>query len=111
MLFPNSITVTINHRVVDRNGDWTVTSSYTLAGCAISLASKTRAYETETFEQDTVRGVSLLFVPAGSDVRSNDTVTLPDATVWHVWGLPTDFSSPFTGWKPGMQVPIRYFAG
>lgn len=111
MLFSNPITVTVNHRVIDRNGDYTVTDSYTLPGCAISLASKTRAYEKETFERDTLMGVTILFAPAGSDIRSSDTITLVDGTVWHVWGLPTDFSSPFTGWQPGMQIPLRHFEG
>ncbi len=111
MFFAHSITVTVSHREVDRNGDYTVTGSYRLPGCAISLASKTRAYETETFEQDTVRALTILFAPGGSDIRSSDTITLEDGTVWHVWGLPTNFSSPFTGWQPGMQVPLRHFSG
>lgn len=112
MFFAHSITVTVSHREVDRNGDYTVTSSFRLPGCAISLASKTRgSLETETFEQDTSQARTFLFAPAGSDIRGTDTVTLDDGTVWHVWGLPTDFQSPFTGWSPGMQVGLRYFAG
>lgn len=111
MFFAHSITVTVSHRSVDRNGDWAVTTSFQLPGCAISLASKTRAYETETFEQDTLKALTILFAPAGSDIRSNDTITLDDSTVWHVWGLPTDYKSPFTGWGPGMQVPLRHFSG
>lgn len=112
MFFPNPITVTVNHREIDRNGDWSITSSYQLPGCAISLQSKTRsAYATETFEQDTMRGQTILFAPSGSDIRIDDTIVLPDGTVWHVWGIPTQFSSPFTGWQPGMQVPLRLFTG
>lgn len=111
MFFPNAISVTVSHRTIDRNGDWTVTSSYRLDGCAISLASKTRAYATETFEQDTIMGITMLFAPSGSDIRVDDLVTLDDGTIWHVWGLPTQFQSPFTGWTPGMQVPLRHFSG
>lgn len=111
MFFPNPITVVVNHRIIDRNGDWSTVGSFALTGCAISAASKTRAYETETFERDTLRGITILFAPSGSDIRVDDTVVFPDGTVWHVWGLPTDFSSPFTGWAPGMQVQLRYFAG
>lgn len=111
MFFAHPITVTVNHRIIDRNGDYTITSSYRLAGCAISNASKTRAYETETFERDTVRASTILFAPLGSDISINDTITTDDGKTWHVWGLPTDFNSPFTGWQPGMQVPLRYYSG
>lgn len=111
VFFANPITVTVSHREVNRDGDYTVTDSYRLAGCAISLASKTRAYETSTFEQDTVRALTILFAPSGSDIQGSDTITLDDGTVWHVWGLPTNFQSPFSGWQPGMQIPLRHFSG
>lgn len=111
MFFSHGITVTVNHRAVNSDGDYTVTGSYVLAGCAISNASKTRAYETETVFEDTVRALTILFAPSGSDIRTSDTIALNDGTTWHVWGLPTDFSSPFTGWAPGMQVPLRFYSG
>lgn len=114
MFFPHPISVTINHRTIDRNGDYTVTDSYRLDGCAISFvgrASGGRGNEQESFERDTVRSSTVLFAPSGSDIRINDTVTLDDGTTWHVWGLPTTFSSPFTGWQPGMQAPLRLYEG
>lgn len=103
--------MTVHHRVMNRDGDWKVTGSYRLPGCAISVASKTRAYETDAPERDTVRAVTILFAPSGSDIRVDDTVTLDDESMWHVWGLPTDYASPFTGWAPGMQVQLRHFQG
>lgn len=112
MFFAHPITVTVNHRAIDRNGDYTVTSSYRLSGCAISLMSRTRgASATETFERDTVRASTILFAPLDSDIRIDDTISTDDGKTWHVWGLPTDFNSPFTGWQPGMQVPLRYYTG
>lgn len=111
MDFLHSITVTVHHRVADRNGDATITDSYVLTGCAISLASRTRAYEQEDFSHDSVQARSILFAPNGSDIRSSDVIELDDGTLWHVWGLPTQFKSPFTGYQPGMQVPIRHLAG
>jgi hypothetical protein len=109
--FANPITVTVSHREIDRNGDYQITGSYRLPGCAISLASKTRAYENETYQQDIVKAITILFAPSGSDIRNDDIITLDDGTVWHVWGMPTDFQSPFTGWQPGMQVPLRHYSG
>lgn len=111
MFFSHPITVTVNKRAIDRNGDWSITRSFQLSGCAISQASKTRAYETSTFEQDTVMGITILFAPSGSDIEGTDTIVTDDGTIWHVWGFPTDFQSPFTAWKPGMQVPLRHFSG
>lgn len=111
MFFPHPISVTVNHRAIDRNGDYTITSSYRLNGCAISLTRKAQNSELETFERDSVQALTTLFAPSGSDIRINDTIVLDDGTTWHVWGLPTEFQSPFTGWQPGMQAPLRHFQG
>jgi hypothetical protein len=115
MFFAHPQTVRVNHRVIDRNGDYTITDSYDLPGCAISFTGKagaSRTGETGGSEQDTVRASTVLFTPGKPDIRINDTITLlDDGTTWHVWGLPTAFQSPFTGWAPGMQVPLRYYSG
>jgi hypothetical protein len=112
MHFPYSITVTVSHRAVNRDGDYTVTDSYRLPGCVISLMTKARSStEQQTDERDTVTATTTLFAPVGSDIRDSDTITLDDGTVWHVWGIATSFSSPFTGWQPGMQVMLRLYRG
>lgn len=114
MFFANPITVTVNHRQIDRNGDYTVVSSYKQPNCAISQvgrASAGRTGEAASFERDTVRAQTILFAPADSDIRIDDTITMDDGTTWHVWGLPTTFSSPFTGWRPGLQAPLRLYEG
>jgi hypothetical protein len=38
-------------------------------------------------------------------------VTVPDGTMWSVWGYPVRYDSPFTGWAPGMQVRLRRHTG
>lgn len=114
MFFPHPISVTVNHRAIDRNGDYATTSSYRLDGCAISFSGKagvSRTGEIGGFEHDTVKASTVLFAPSGSDIRIDDIIVLDDNTAWHVWGLPTEFQSPFTGWQPGMQAPLRHFAG
>ncbi len=114
MQFPFAVTVTIHHRAVNETGDYTVTDSYQLAGCAISISvgrTSRRSFEFETSDSDLIRGDCVLYTPPGSDVRSSDTVTLPDATVWSVWGYAADYASPFTGWRPGMQIRLRRFTG
>lgn len=111
MFFNQAITVTVAHRSRNTDGDYTVTDSYELAGCAVSVRSRARAYATENAFEEYTRGDLTLFAPTGSDIRSDDTVTLPNGDLFHVWGYATDFSSPFTGWQPGMQVPLRSTRG
>lgn len=114
MFFAHPMTVTVNHRAIDRNGDYTVISSYQQPNCAISFAGRAgagRTSEQESFERDTMRAATVLFAPADADIHIDDTITTPDGITWHVWGLPTTFSSPFTGWQPGMQVPLRAYMG
>jgi hypothetical protein len=114
MYFPFGMTVTVNHRQIDRNGDYQITDSYQLPGCVISYAGRAgsaRGSEQESFERDTIRASTVLFAPTGADIRVNDTITLDDNTTWHVWGLPTDFRSPFTGWAPGKVAALRLYEG
>jgi len=114
MEFPFPLTVTVHHRVINETGDWSVTSSYELPGCAISISvgrTSRRSFEYESFESDVTRADIVLYAPPASDIRGDDTVTLPDATVWSVWGYAADYASPFTNWRPGMQVRLRRYTG
>lgn len=114
MAFANSLTVTVHHREVNETGDYTITDSYVLPGCAISLSvgrTSRRSFEFETFESDIIRGDIVLYAPPDADIRSSDTVTVPDGTMWSVWGYPVRYDSPFTGWAPGMQVRLRRHTG
>lgn len=114
MQFPFGVTVTVHHRAATVTGDYEVTDSYDLPGCAISISvgrTSRRSFEYESSERDLIRGDCVLYAPPGSDIRSSDTVTLPDTTVWSVWGYPAEYASPFTGWRPGLQVRLRRFTG
>lgn len=114
MTFANALTVTVHHRVINATGDYTVTDSFTLGGCAISISvgrTSRRSFEDETQDADLIRSDVILYAPPGSDIRSSDTVTLPDGTEWGVWGIPSEYASPFTGWRPGLQVRLRRHTG
>lgn len=114
MQFAFPLTVTVHHREVNDVGDYHVVSSYTLGNCAISISvgrTSRRSFEYESFERDLIRGDLVLYAPPDSDIRSSDTVTLPDGTEWNVWGYAADYASPFTGWRPGMQIRLRRFTG
>lgn len=109
MHFPYSFTVTVTHFTENGDGDWIFASSEVISGCAVS--PNKRSFETSTYLEDTVRADLTLFAPSGSNISSTDRVTLPDETVWDVWGYGADYASPFTGWAPGMQVPLRRYQG
>lgn len=114
MQFPFAVTVTVHHRTVNVTGDYTITTSYSLPGCAISISvgrTSRRSFEFESFERDMIRGDCILYAPPGSDIQSTDVVDLPDGTQWSVWGYTADYASPFTGWNPGLQVRLRRFTG
>jgi hypothetical protein len=114
MHFGNPISVTVHHRDVNATGDYTVTDSHQIDGCAISISvgrTARQSFEEETFESDQLRADVVLYAPPGSDIRSSDTVTVPDGTEWSVWGLAVDYQSPFTAWRPGMQVRLRRHTG
>lgn len=114
MQFPFAVTVIIHHREVDDTGDYHITDSYSLPGCAVSISvgrTSRRSFEYESSERDLIRGDCVLYTPPGSDIRSSDIVTLPDQTVWSVWGYAAEYASPFTGWRPGMQIRLRRYTG
>ena len=114
MRFPQAVTVIVHHREVNATGDYTITESFELPGCAISTSvgrTGRQSFETETFESDQVRSDIILHAPPGADVRPSDSVTVPDGTEWKVWGTPVDYTSPFTGWRPGLQVRLRRHTG
>jgi hypothetical protein len=114
MQFKFAVTITVHHQEVNATGDYTVTDSYELPGCAISISvgrTSRRSFEVETFDSDLIRGDCVLYAPPGADIRSSDRVTLPDGTEWSVWGYAADYASPFTGWRPGMQIRLRRFTG
>lgn len=114
MQFPYPLTVTVHHQEVNDTGDYVITQSYELPGCAISLSvgrTSRRSFEYETQDADFIRADIVLYAPPASDIRSSDRVTVPDGTEWAVWGLPVDYASPLTDWRAGMQVRLRRHTG
>lgn len=112
--FPFSVTVTVHHRSINETGDYTITDSYELSGCALSISvgrTSRRSFEYESFESDIVRADLILYTPPNSDIRGSDVITLADGTQWSVWGYAVDYMSPFTGWGPGMQIRLRRHTG
>lgn len=50
------------------------------------------------------------YFPAGARVSEDSTVEI-GGQMYEVEGLPAEWSSPFTGWTPGVQVDLRRAEG
>lgn len=109
MYFPYGLAITVTSYEMDDNGDWTPTRTRSIGNCAAGISRL--SVEKEGAFGDSTRADLTLFAPAESDITYTDRVTFPDGTQWDVWGYPADFASPFTGFKAGMQVPLRRFTG
>ncbi len=107
--FPYAIDLIVHRRTKNRFGDYTDTSTHTISGCAIS--PKSTGENVKANRRDTVYVAMEVHAPFGSDVRPTDTVEMADGTMWEVEGDTTSYSSPFTGWSPGMRFEISRTTG
>ncbi|MDT0302903.1 hypothetical protein [Streptomonospora wellingtoniae] len=80
---------------------------HTVEGCAVYPRTST---ETATGGTTVITGRTLL-APIGADILPEDQITLPDGTVWSVEGDVGPWSSPFTGWSPGLEVNLERVKG
>jgi len=51
-----------------------------------------------------------VYAPHGTDVKAHDQVRILDEQ-YEVEGEPGVWDSPFTGWKPGVEINIRKVTG
>jgi hypothetical protein len=56
-----------------------------------------------------VVGKTVYGPPPLLDINSDDTLVI-DGVEYRVDGLPAEWASPFTGWAPGVEVPVRRVA-
>lgn len=63
--------------------------------------------KTATDQRATVESYRYLYCPPESDIRTGDSVTLPDGRTYLVEGDPSPWKNPFTGWQPGIEVRLR----
>jgi hypothetical protein len=93
------ISVTVQRATFDRFNDATYVDHHTIDGCL--------EYPTGSTENNmAVTDSRVLLVPTGSDIVPTDRVKLGPLT-YQVQGLPKDWTDPFTGWQPGMQVTLE----
>lgn len=106
-MFPYGITVTVETLGQDRYGNRTVATSATVPGCAFAPGPSTEQMD----GRDEVAEQGNLYAPAGTAFAPTDRIVLPDGTTWEVNGTPSAWASPWTGWNPGIAIPLKRVVG
>lgn len=92
------ITITVQRATFSRFNDATYADHHTIPGCI--------EYPQESTEVDmAVTDARIVLVPHASDILATDRIRLGGLD-YQVQGLPKDWTDPFTGWEPGMQVSL-----
>lgn len=107
--FPFGITVTVERSgKPNKYGDKPPPVEHTISGVTVYPRTSSEA----TDNRDTVVIGLTMLAPHGSDVKATDVIRFPDGTKYQVDGEPGSWGpSPFTGWKPGMQVALERVTG
>ena len=112
MNFPHGAMLTLvsTTTTTDDYGDTTsVTVTYEWGPCAIAPRYATESVDPRVppvIVGKVVYGPPLDVDPADLTINSDDLLVLPDGE-YQVDGLGGDWQSPFTGWHPGLEVPVK----
>ncbi|PRX95574.1 hypothetical protein [Allonocardiopsis opalescens] len=107
-MFAHPITVTVRRPGArDRYGDPLPGTEHTVEGCAVYPRTSTETAVTGT----TVITGRTLLAPIGADIAPDDQVVLPDGSLWSVVGDTGPWSSPLTGWAPGLEAALERVQG
>ena len=116
MNFPHGVMVTLVSTTTadDGLGNTTeTTASYQWGPCAV--APRYAHESTDPRVPPVIVGKTVMGPPTMRDesdavvpfaANSDDAMTLPDGT-YQVDGLPGEWVNPFTGWAPGVEVPVK----
>lgn len=87
--------------------DWTTPDELDIDGCGVALAG---SVEPLVNVRNPVDSDFDIFMPTGSDVWPVDRLVVR-GLVCEVAGRPFDWTSPFTGWQPGLVVQAKIREG
>lgn len=103
MQFPHSITITVRRPSKDKYGDEALSAPWTIDGCAVAPVAADSVTDEPGRLGSTERWT--LLAPTGSNLEANDVVTI-GGNDWTVDGNPGQWSSPLTGWQPGVVAEL-----
>lgn len=87
--------------------DWSDAYELDIEGCAFNPGTSSEPLEAG---RNAVITRPEVYAPAGSDVLADDRLIVRDVT-YEVVGVPAAYTSPFTGWTPGMVVALKAVDG
>jgi hypothetical protein len=109
--FPNGVTLTIrtgSSSAEDIYGDSTATSPTDTAWGPCALAPRTSTERADNRTPAVVTALTIYGPQPGP--TSGARVVIPSGTyagTWEVEGIPGEWTSPFTGWAPGVEVAVK----
>lgn len=109
MNFPHGVTITLvsTTTTTDDFGNGTTETVESQWGpCAVAPRYATES--TDPRVPPVIVGKIVYGPPAAID--SDDTLLI-DGIAYQVDGLPGEWTNPFTGWQPGIEVPVKRAAG
>lgn len=111
--FTHTVTVVVKRPAVkDRWGDRTgAGSEHLVSGCAVYPRGSGNAAREQLAARETITEGLVLLAPFGADIKATDEVVLPDGTRYHVDGEPGSWTSPYTGWTPGVEIVLKNVEG
>ena len=105
MDFPYGVTITLRSTVTttdDLGNSTTVVTESPWGPCAVAPRYATES--TDSRVPPVIVGKTV-YGPTRT-INADDTMLIAGQE-WQVDGLPGEWESPFTGWDPGMEVPIK----
>lgn len=87
--------------------DWTSPSSLAIPGCGFNPGLSTEPLQDA---RNAVLTRPEVYAPPGADILAGDRLAVRGLT-YEVQGRPQDWVSPFTGWNPGLVVPLELVEG
>lgn len=87
--------------------DWTTPDSLDIDGCAFNPGESSEPLQTA---RNAVLTRPEVYAPPESDILAGDRLVVRGDT-YEVQGHPQDWRSPFTGWRPGLVVPLERVEG
>lgn len=86
---------------------WDNPTTLAIEGCAFNPGGST---EPVAEGRQAVITKPEVYAPAGADIRAHDRLVVRGKT-YEVDGEPALWKSPFTGWQPGVVVPLKIVEG
>jgi hypothetical protein len=88
------------------NTVWT-TATADIPGCGFDPGM---SQELMTGDRDVTTTYPALYMPADTDVKPNDQITVR-GKAYEVDGYANNYVSPFTGWRAGVVVKLKNWSG